>query len=110
MPTPEIHAAAAKGVVAAVIAFTFDVPEPVVFAGFIGAWVGLALSPRCSYITGLIVIIAGTVAAAFATPILTHHLGDYPARGIAFFGALASVALRTQILDAVRAKLAGVGK
>ncbi len=109
MPTPETHVSVVLASVSGAIAFLFDVPAPVVFAGFMGTIAGQALSPPTSYARGLFIVIIGTFAAAYVTPILITHYGNYPARGVAFFATAILFGFRTQIIKAIKKFIAQKG-
>lgn len=84
MPDPVTHASGAIGVVTAAIAFVFDVPSATVFAAFSGSCVGVAMSQKSSMIRAIALILIGTIAAGYMTPVAQKFIGDYPSRGVAF--------------------------
>lgn len=105
MPTQETHASAIAALLTGVIGIVFDVPAPVVFAGFIGTWVGLSVSPQESYLKGGITLLLGTMSSAYLTPYLVHYIGDYSARGASFTLAFVLVAYREKVVKIVGNKL-----
>lgn len=105
MPTTEIHSNTALGAVGAVIGAVFDLPPEVIFAGFLGTWIGLAIAPPKNYWRGAGYLIGGTVMAGFLTPLLLVVIGDYPARGVAFLLSVVIVGFEANIKMAIRNRI-----
>lgn len=108
MPTQDTHANIVVALVTGFIGFAFDVPAPVVFAGFIGTWAGLSVSPQTTYGKGAATLVIGTMSSAYLTPHLIHYIGDYSARGAAFGLAFVLIGYRKKVLELVGAKIGGL--
>lgn len=109
MASPDTHMSIAFASLSGVVAFLFDVPAPVVFAGFMGTIAGQAIAPATSYLRGLFIVFIGTFASGYATPLLIKYLGDYSARGVAFFAATIIFGFRTQIIEFIKKQIAQKG-
>lgn len=112
MPDPITHtsiAAAATGTFSAVLAFVFDVPAPVVFASFAGACFAVAMSPSLPLFRVIVMILMGTIAASYVTPMALHFFGAYPQRGAAFVLAFILLYFRDDGLNRIKALIANIG-
>ena len=105
MPTNESPSTSILAIIAGVIGIVFDVPAPVVFAGFLGTWVGLVIAPPVTFLVGVGYLLGGTVCASFLTPVLLTVIGDYPARGVSFALAVLVVGFKDIIITAIRQRL-----
>jgi hypothetical protein len=107
MPNLDAHTQAVLAIstlIATFIHYIFNVEAPVIFAGFVGTWVGLAIAPQTSFWNGLLTIILATCTTGYAAPWLTRYIGDYPSRTVAFIFGMLVVALRKQIIEYIRTK------
>ena len=93
-------AAGASGLVA----LLFDSNAALVFAGFAGVLISLGLSGPRGFMKSIGWVTAGTISAAFVTPVLLHFLGpDIPPKGIAFLLGFAIMHFLPASLDAIKA-------
>ena len=105
MPTTDTPSNGFLAIIAGIIGIVFDVPAPVVFAGFLGTWVGLVIAPPVTFLVGAGYLLGGTVCASFLTPVLLTVIGDYPARGVAFGMAVLVVGFKDIIIRAIEHRL-----
>jgi len=112
MPTQEVHTsmlAYIGAILGGVISFVFEVPAPVVFAGFLGTLAGLGFSRSVGILSGLGLLSFGVMASGFATPMLITQFGAYSAKGVAFFTAFVLVGFRVPIAKALKKFIATKG-
>lgn len=105
MPTHDVHTnnfLAITGLIAAGIKVVFDVDAPILFAGFVGTWVGLAVAPQRSYLAGFMTLVLGSMTTGFLTPLLIKWFGDYPTRVLAFSLGFFIVGFRIHVISYVR--------
>ena len=105
MTAPDSPGTTILAVIAGLIGIVFDVPAPVVFAGFLGTWVGLVIAPPVTFLVGAGYLLGGTVCASFLTPVLLTVIGDYPARGVSFGLAVLVVGFKDIIIKAIGRRL-----
>jgi hypothetical protein len=117
MPTQEAHISVLKCIytwltynVPAGLAVVFGVDVPVIFAGVMGTIAGQAFAPVATYKAGLKVVFFGTLAAVYATPLLTAYFGSgYSAKGIAFFVPALVISFRKPVTAAIKKRIKKFG-
>lgn len=106
MPEPITHGTTIAGTAAAVLAFVFDVPPPVVFAAFAGSCFAVAMAESVSYLAAVLMLLGGTVASSYFTP---YFADGYPARGVAALMAFVLIHFRTEVLQALKGRIKSSG-
>lgn len=109
MPDPVTHSAAVAGAASGILAFAFDVPAPVVFAAFAGSCFAVAMGPTMSRTAAVWLILGGTIASSYLTPLAHHVFEGYELRGIAALMAFVLIHFRTEILDWAKRSIATLG-
>lgn len=86
------------GLLSGMLAWMFDVPAPTVFAAFMGACFGVAISKEIYWFTALLLLLAGTVASALLVPLLIQYLPGWSQKGIAGLLAFVVIGFRDEVL------------
>ena len=85
------------------VSMIFGTEVALVFAGFSGALISLALTGPRGFAKAAGWVTSGTVAAAFISPLAIHYLGSVPSRGVAFLVGFAVMHFLPASLEVIRA-------
>ena len=104
MPDPVTHsvvAPVAGGIISTFLALVFGIEPNALIAAFIGAWIGTALLESDSFRKSLMLVIVGTVAAAYLIPLVLHLWPEFSKVSLSAIVGFVVVYFHKQVLELI---------
>lgn len=105
MPDPVTHAVVAPmtgGIISTFIAIMWGIEPNTLIAAFVGTWIATALLESSSFKRSIILVIIGTVAAAYLIPIAFTVWPEYSKLSVAAIVGFVVVYFHQLVLDLIK--------